>query len=83
LFNELDINDKTDNRIKELLTDFNTFQQLDLNELIDRLYSTIEPLFSSKNLNNTVKLKAQEVILYTQKAEQVLFHYSYCSVSLI
>ena len=62
---------------------FGLFQELSLDELVQEIYSHLEPLYYSKDLQSLTKVKLQEIVICTLKAEQVLFHYSFCYVILL
>ena len=83
-FNELDKElketGKSNPRIKSILTELKTYQKLDLDVLIKKLYSSIEPLFVSKDLNNLSKMRLEGIMLYSLKSNQIMFHYSFCYV---
>ena len=83
-FNELDKElketGKSNPRIKSNLTELKTYQKLDLDVLIKKLYSSSEPLFVSKDLNNLSKMRLEGIMLYSLKSNQIMFHYSFCYV---
>ena len=64
------------------LLQFKIFEELSLDEIVQELYSKIEPLYYLKDLQNLAKVKLQAVLLCTVKSRQVLFNYSFCYVSL-
>jgi hypothetical protein len=63
---------------KAMMEQFKSFQLLSLDELINELYSAINPLYHSKEPRNSSKLKLQETLVCI--GDQILFHYSFCYV---
>jgi hypothetical protein len=68
---------KTSEEREFSLAELKLFQELCLDKLLKELYSRINPLFYEKNLQNLLKMRLREVILYSTKADQMLFHYSF------
>lgn len=64
------------------LVKFKLFDELKFDDLLQEIYSRIEPLYFSKDLQSLTKVKLQEVIISSVKAKQILFHYSFSYVFL-
>jgi len=68
---------RTTEEHESTLAKLKLFQELCLDKLVKELYSRINPLFYEKDLQNLLKMKLKEVIIYSIKADQILFSYSF------